>query len=232
MQNDNIEGSGAVYVQTNEPDNQVIAFVRGSDGVLSEGGRHATGGKGDGMPHLTSQGSVILTRDGRHLLVANAASDDVSVFAVADGWARRSSAGRRRAVPRRRASPSTTASSTSSTPATPAIERLPHRGGDGLAIVVGSERTLSTKNADPAQVGFSPDGRTLVVTERGTDSIVSFAVGADGTLGMADDRSPSSGPTPYGFAFTDGRHARRDRGVPRGEGRGGRFALHRPRRDR
>ncbi len=36
MQNDSIEGSGAVYVQTNEPDNHVIAFARGSDGVLTE----------------------------------------------------------------------------------------------------------------------------------------------------------------------------------------------------
>ena len=82
MQNDSIEGSGAVYVQTNEPDNHVIAFARGSDGVLAENGRHATGGKGDGMPHLTSQGSVILTEDRQHLLVANAASDDVTIFAV------------------------------------------------------------------------------------------------------------------------------------------------------
>jgi 6-phosphogluconolactonase (cycloisomerase 2 family) len=56
-------------------------------------------------------------------------------------------------------------------------------------------------NADPAQVGFSPDGSTLVVTERGTDSILSFAVGADGLLGEPQSR-PSSGPTPYGFAFT------------------------------
>ena len=41
----------------------------------------------------------------------------------------------------------------------------------------------------------------LVVTERGTDLITSFAVGADGRLG--DMRVvPSSGPTPYGFAFT------------------------------
>jgi 6-phosphogluconolactonase len=34
------------------------------------------------MPHLTSQGSVVLTGDGRHLLVTNAASDDVSVFSI------------------------------------------------------------------------------------------------------------------------------------------------------
>jgi 6-phosphogluconolactonase (cycloisomerase 2 family) len=55
--------------------------------------------------------------------------------------------------------------------------------------------------ADPAQVGFAPGGATLVVTERGTDAIETFAVGADGTLG--EGRSiASSGPTPYGFAIS------------------------------
>ena len=75
----------AVYVQTNEPDNnRVIAFSRASDGALAELGVYPTGGAGDGIPHLTSQGSVVLTRDGGHLLVANADSGDVSVFSVTD----------------------------------------------------------------------------------------------------------------------------------------------------
>jgi 6-phosphogluconolactonase len=43
----------------------------------------ATGGDGDGSPHLQSQGSVTLTGDGQNLLVTNAASDDLSVFSVA-----------------------------------------------------------------------------------------------------------------------------------------------------
>src|SRR6185437_13838965 len=42
-----------------------------------------TGGRGDGVPHLTSQGSVVLTADGQRLLVANAGSDEISVFNVA-----------------------------------------------------------------------------------------------------------------------------------------------------
>src|SRR5262245_65653807 len=75
----------AVYVQTNEADgNRVIAFERGPDGSLSELGAYPTGGRGDGMPHLTSQGSVVLTGDGSHLLVTNAGSGDLSVFAVGD----------------------------------------------------------------------------------------------------------------------------------------------------
>src|SRR5215216_1437838 len=75
--------AGAVYVQTNAAPNEVIAFRRAPDGSLDRIGSVATGGDGEGSPHLTSQGSVTLTRDGRHLLVTNAASDDLSVFSVA-----------------------------------------------------------------------------------------------------------------------------------------------------
>jgi len=75
--------SGAVYVQTNAAPNEVITFRRADDGSLDLIGSVATGGDGDGTPHLTSQGSVALTRDGRYLLVTNAASDDLSVFSVA-----------------------------------------------------------------------------------------------------------------------------------------------------
>src|SRR5215213_11109661 len=73
----------AVYVQTNAAPNEVIAFRRAADGSLDRIESVATGGDGDGSPHLQSQGSVTLTSDGQYLLVTNAASDDVSVFSVA-----------------------------------------------------------------------------------------------------------------------------------------------------
>src|SRR5690349_5194512 len=76
--------ASAVYVQTNdETANEIIAFRRAADGTLTRLGSYATGGRGDGRPHLTSQGSVVVTGDGRHLLVCNAGSSDVSLFAVA-----------------------------------------------------------------------------------------------------------------------------------------------------
>src|SRR6266511_415460 len=72
-----------VFVQTNEAaKNEVVAYRRHDDGSLVELGRYATGGRGDGLPHLKSQGSVVL--EGDRLFVANAGSNDVSVFAVAD----------------------------------------------------------------------------------------------------------------------------------------------------
>jgi Lactonase, 7-bladed beta-propeller len=79
----NATASGAVYVQTNTAPNEVIAFRRSEDGSLERVGGVATGSEGAGSPHLQSQGSVALTSDGQHLLVTNAASDDLSVFSVA-----------------------------------------------------------------------------------------------------------------------------------------------------
>ena len=57
--------------------------------------------------------------------------------------------------------------------------------------------------ADPAQVAFSPDGAMVVITQRGTDSIGTYEVRADGAFG-APRMIASQGPTPYGFAFTSG----------------------------
>jgi 6-phosphogluconolactonase len=201
MQDGSMEGKteGSVYVQTNEPDNHVIAFARGSDGKLVENGRHGTGGKGDGMPHLTSQGSVILTEDARYLLVANAASDDVTIFSVgADvlGAARTVATG-----PAPKSIDEHAGLVYVLNTAGPSVVGFRVADG-GLSPIPGSERTLA-KNADPAQVGFSPDGTALIVTERGTDSITSFSVSADGSLGDPASVS-SSGATPYGFAFTSG----------------------------
>ncbi len=72
-------------------------------------------------------------------------------------------------------------------------------GADGLEAIEGSRRALAA-DADPAQVGFSPDGSAVLVTQRGTNSIVMFRVDEAGSL-VAAQELPSSGPTPYGFAF-------------------------------
>jgi 6-phosphogluconolactonase len=192
----------AVYVQTNEPNaNRVLSFRRGVDGTLAELESYPTGGAGDGMPHLTSQGSLLLTGDGRYLLVTNAASDDVSLFAVTDDGLELI-----QTVPTGGRAPKSIAEHAGLVyvlnTGGPSLTGF-RLGENGLEPLAGSERALSAPDADPAQVGFRPDGSGLVVTERGTDSIVTYAVGKDGLVG-APRVYPSSGPTPYGFAFTSG----------------------------
>ena len=74
-----------IYVQTNAAEeNEVVAFDRNGDGSLTPLGRFTTGGHGSGVPHLASQSSLAL--EGDRMLVANAGSDDVSLFRItADG---------------------------------------------------------------------------------------------------------------------------------------------------
>jgi 6-phosphogluconolactonase len=192
-----IGAAGAVFVQSNEPDNRLIAYRRAADGSLEAAGSWATGGKGSGVPHLTSQGSVILSGDGRTVLVTNAASDDVSVFDVAGDEPRLAQTIEAGGAPKSAAEHGGLVYVLATSE--PALSGF--RLWDGkLEPIDGADRTLEA-DADPAQVGFSPDGGTLVVTQRGTDTIEAFAVTDDGTLG-ATASIASSGQTPYGFAFS------------------------------
>ena len=189
-------GVGVVFVQTNEAENAVVAFRRSDDGSLERWGSYPTAGAGDREPHLTSQGSVVLTGDGRRLLVTNAGSDDVTVLAVTDGGLELVTRG----------------------PAGTAPKSVAERGGAVYVLVTGrpavaafrlgggaleplGEVSLSSVDCDPAQVGVAPDGSAVVVTERGTDAISGFSRHADGSLGSIVT-VPSAGPTPYGFGFT------------------------------
>jgi 6-phosphogluconolactonase len=102
----------------------------------------------------------------------------------------------------RPASPPTTTCCLSYPPGAPASLHGFKLSDDGhIRPLEGSRRQASRPDADPAQIGFSPDGRTLVVTERVTDTISSYVVGQDdrveGPMVMA-----FSGATPYGFDFT------------------------------
>jgi 6-phosphogluconolactonase len=193
--------AGAVYVQTNAAPNEVITFRRADDGSLDLISSVATGGDGDGSPHLQSQGSVALTRDGRYLLVTNAASDDLSVFSVAtDGSIELRERVHTGSTPRSvDESDGLVVVLNTGEPALASF-RL---DAEGIERVEGGDQALHSSDADPAQVAFSPDGSMVVITQRGTDSIVTYEVAPDGTF-RASSEVASEGPTPYGFAFTSG----------------------------
>lgn len=198
---------GAVYVQTNAAaKNEVVAYSRSATGALALLGTFSTGGRGTDMAKLGSQGSIISSADGQFLLVTNVGSNDVSVFRITNAGL-------------------TLLSTTASGGTMPesitlrgSLVYVMNAGGSGnitafrlgtdgtLTAIAASTRQLSgsvTGNATPpapAEVAFSPDGGTLVVSEKMTGMIDTYTVGADG-LATGPTVHASSGETPFGFAF-------------------------------
>ena len=191
---------GAVFTESNSAaGNVVLAFARSADGSLTPAGSFATLGNGTGAG-LGSQGAVTLSDDGRFLFAVNAASNTIASFTV-DGT-------------------SLTRVSTVASGGTLPISLTTHgnilyvlnAGGTenitGFAIgstgelnlLPGSSRALSGTDVGPAQVGFDPSGRWLVVTEKNTNLIDVFAVAGNG-YASARVENTSAGQTPFGFAF-------------------------------
>lgn len=190
----------AVYTITNQvSSNAVAVFTRAADGTLTAAGRYATGGTGTGAG-LGSQGAVTLSSDGRLLFAVNAGSNDVSVLSVGAGGLSLLSR-----------TPSGGALPTSVTVYRNVVYVL-NAGGDGnitgftldagggLTPIAGSTKSLSGAATAPAQVSFSPDGRQLVVAERGTNLLDVYPVNDDGVAGDRES-FPTAGGTPFGFAF-------------------------------
>ncbi len=190
---------GAVYTASNAADaNQIVIFDRAFDGRLRAAGAVATGGTGTGEG-LGNQSGLVLSQDERWLVVVNAGSEDLSVFQV-----------RRHGLELTSQTPSG-----GSRPISVTMHgRLVYVLNAGSENITGfslnrrgvleplpsSTRPLSGKNPDPAQIAFSPDGDLLVVTEKGTNQIVTYRVGRNGLPG-APHAHPSAGTTPFGFAF-------------------------------
>ena len=194
-------GRGAVYTLTNSASgNAVAVFDRAADGSLTPDGTVATGGLGTGAG-LGSQGAIVL--DHGRLFAVNAGDDTISMLRV----------GHRGKVRLTDVAPSGGAAPISLTvhgrlvyvvnagdASTPAnISGFLARRGH-LVPLLGSSRPLSSARPDPAQVEFSPNGRQLVVTEKATNLIVTYAVGKHG-YASGPNAQPSAGETPFGFAF-------------------------------
>ncbi len=195
---------GAVYTMTNAAyGNEVVVYDRLADGSLRLSASYPTNGLGSG-DDLGNQGGVVLSDNGRWLLVVNAGSHEVSVFSVN----------------RHGLTLVDTALSGGIRPISVAVDRdlvyVVHAGGSvgdedsiaGLRLgpdgtlnpLPGSSLPLSAAETAPAQVGFSPDGRFLLVTEKATSLIDVFPLDASGYAGPPV-LNPSFGQTPFAFDF-------------------------------
>ena len=187
----------AVYTMSNSTaGNSVLQFNQSADGSLTAGASYPSGGLGTGAG-LGNQGALIA--DGRHLFAVNAGSDDLSVFRVT-----------RRGLRLVDRVPSGGIRPVSVTVHANLVYVL-NAGSDNIAGfrlrrngrlegLFGSEQGLSGSGTAPAQIEFSKDGGILIVTEKATNNLVTFAIDEEG---LPHDRTviPSPGQTPFGFAL-------------------------------
>jgi 6-phosphogluconolactonase (cycloisomerase 2 family) len=203
------------YTISNDPAGNAVLVFNFDGASLSAGPVVPTGGLGTGgqEPDFALGNAHVLqiSDDGKLLFVCNPGSDTISVFATtATGL-----------------TPVDTVSSGGSLPVSLAVKKgllyVINAGGnveggkdnivgftissDGhLTQLSGSARPLSRDTTLPGQIGFSPDGNVLVVSEKfPTDSpgrMSTFTVGADG-YATGPRVTPSDAIFPFGFAFAN-----------------------------
>jgi len=193
-----------VYVMTNAAEaNSVLVYRRAPNGSLTLIQQIPTRGMGTGftLDPLQSQGSLSLSNDHKLLFAVNAGSGDFTAFAVTPGGLAFGSK-----------APSGGAFPVSVTAFGNLVYVLNQLGianvtgftsdkAGHLRPIAGSSQELAgAALAQPAQVSFTPDGKHLLVTEKGTDLIDIFNIREDGTT-AAPATQKSSGHTPFGFAF-------------------------------
>ena len=194
---------GGVFVSTNGLNaNAVVAFARAADGSLTPTGTFSTGGTGIGgaADPLASQFAVALSKNAQVLVVVNAGSNDISSFAVDGGsltLVDRASSGGVRPV-------SVTISNgfvyaLNSVSNTIGVLAL---GSDGsLTALPGLTKALAAGANGAAEVRANPTGDLVVVSERVSNRLETFAVANDGSLGDPVV-TPAAGTTAFGFDFT------------------------------
>ncbi len=208
----------AVFVQTNDlTANSIMVYDRSWNGMLKPAGTYATGGMGgvaagSVVDPLASQGSLASADKGRVLLAVNAGSDSLSLFRVARGD---------------KLQLKQVVASGGQFPVSIAVRgHLVYAlnagveggmssvqgfwlAGNHLWPIAGSNRSLGATStsvpfflASPGMVGFTPDGRHLIVTTKASGSMIDvFDVGHAGMLSSAAVMNPSATPVPFAFSF-------------------------------
>jgi 6-phosphogluconolactonase (cycloisomerase 2 family) len=211
---------GTLYTMTNTAvGNEVVVYDRLDDGTLDERDRVSTGGNGSGpgdpVPSdpLMSQDAVVLSADGDHLFAVNAGSNSIAAFTLEDDgdldFIEAEASGGVFPVgvavsPDGRFLYVLHAMGSVDGMGAGSINgfTIDHDAGT-LTPIADAARPLSgAAETGPAVIAFSPNGDWLAVTEKMTNSIVTYAVDGDGVPGDPVV-SPSGSVTPFGAAFAD-----------------------------
>ncbi|MCO8276204.1 lactonase family protein [Actinoplanes sp. TRM 88003] len=208
-----VRAEGMVLVQSNDlARNAILAFRRYADGSLRAAGEFPTGGRGGAQKDnpfdpLASQDSLVFDRAHQLVIAVNAGSNSVTSFRV-----RGDRLTDRRTVGSGGDFPTSIAVSGNTVYVLNAGGRTNvtgfRIGSDGLRPLSRSTRELGVTNDkvplftdSPPQVGFSPDGRQLLVTTKSADTIEVFPVGRSGRLAAKPVVNRSLGDVPFSFTF-------------------------------
>src|SRR5215472_14294479 len=196
---------GAVYVLSNQSPNSVLVYGRAANGTLSFSGSFLTGGMGagTGVDPLGSQGSIVLGSGNRFLFAVNAGSNDVSALAVdATGLhlrlLDRESSGGTQPV-----SVAVNGNLVYVVNGSGSIQGFTFDPVSGhLSAIPGSSQALpGGASAGPGQIGISPDGAVLIVTEKSTNQLDTWQINAQGAAVNGTTIGSGAGTVPFGFTF-------------------------------
>lgn len=196
--------AGAVYTMDNSAlGNRIFVYHRFNNGRLAFAGAVSTGGLGTGES-LGNQGAIQIGPAESYLYAVNAGSNNISTFQITEEGLELL-----QTIPSQGDRPLSLTvnekrlyvlNAGGSAGTSDSIAGF-HVGSGGLLTPIsGSVAALSADVTRPAQIGLSPNGAALVVTERETHKITVFDIDA---LGVPSERRvyDSEGLTPFGFEF-------------------------------
>ncbi|MFE0254347.1 lactonase family protein [Streptomyces sp. NPDC059010] len=208
------ETGRAVFVQGNElSGNTIHVFARDGQGKLKPAGTYATGGRGGDQvdaptDSLASQGSLVYDDASGMLLAVNAGSGTLTSFRVEGTKLKH-----RQVLDTGGEFPSGIAVRGN-------VAYVMNAGGEGsvqgfritrkgLVPMRGSFRSLGLANEDvprfdtsPGEVEITPDGRALVVTTKGNNTVEIFPLKKNGLPAVAEPVvNKSAGNVPFAISF-------------------------------
>ncbi len=200
--------TGAVFAMTNATaGNEIVTYNRATDGTLERVGRVRTRGLGIGVDTDT-QGPLRLSLDNRFLYAVNPGSDNISVFEVNGSRLRFIQIIEAGDQPLSLTIFGDLLYSLDGSVAGNGIRGFRMAADGRLTELPNSFRLLSSPIAVPGDIEFSPDGRTILVTQKTTNTLLTpanaidaFSIGDDGYATMLPVRNMSFGLRPFSLAF-------------------------------
>lgn len=191
--------AGHVFILSNQTSsNEVLTYRKMANGSLKFGAAYATGGTGTGGG-LGNQGAVIISSDNNFVLAVNPGSNSISSLKITDQGLQLIS----------------TVNSGGIQPVSITqhgkLVYVLNSGGEGniagfelnsygmLMAVSNSARPLSTTAAGGAQISFVQNGTVVAVTEKATNTILTYNIRENGRPGNMH-KLVAANPTPFGFA--------------------------------